>query len=88
MCVRVFAALLLTPCVFGLNYQLSTSGAECAVGNDKKQGDQIGSGYMSLDECKAAACDSNGNNCAQWIEFGTFGEGNSRILFDPVQYID
>jgi hypothetical protein len=69
--------------VTGTDYQLFVTGSECAVGSNKKQGAQlyktgtgqfVDSSYMSFAECAAAACDSSGN-CAQWIEFGTFGQG-------------
>jgi hypothetical protein len=67
--------------VIGTDYQLFVTGSECAVGSNKKQGAQLyktgNEEYMSFAECAAAACDSSGN-CAQWIEFGTYGQGRDR----------
>jgi hypothetical protein len=58
-------------------YQLLHAGSECAVEGDTNQGvvGSGGSGYMTLAECAASACDSDGINCRQWIEYGTFGQG-------------
>jgi hypothetical protein len=34
--------------------------------------------YVSFASCAAAACDSDGLNCGQWIEYGTLGQGRCK----------